>query len=116
MSDLVKDARLPMRTVSEYTVHSFIESTSAEGRRARRREREEYWERKQHLGIGICGTVWLEECVANGDSKLRAVKEIRKIAPGSRSMDYTRELEAVTKFSQQRVSIFLGLSVVSRLC
>lgn len=103
MSDLVKDARLATKTDSEYTIHTFLESTSVEGRRARRREREEFWERKQHLGIGICGTVWLEKRVANGDSKLRAVKEIRKVAPGSRTMDVSRELEAITRFSQQRV-------------
>ncbi|KAJ5180620.1 hypothetical protein N7492_003830 [Penicillium capsulatum] len=102
MSDLVKDARLSTRNELEYTIHTFLESTSVEGRRPRRREREEIWERKQHLDIGICGTVWLEECVSNGDSKLRAVKEVRKIAPGSRSMDYSRELEAITRFSQQR--------------
>lgn len=102
MSDLVKDAKLPTKLDPEYTTHTFLESTSVSGRRGRRREREEVWKRKRHLGIGIFGTVWLEECVSDGN-KLRVIKEVRKIAPDSKPMDYNRELEAIAKFSQQKV-------------
>ncbi|KAJ5664348.1 hypothetical protein N7507_005079 [Penicillium longicatenatum] len=102
VSDLVKDAKLSTKLDSEYTTHTFLESSLVAGKRPRRRQREEKWKRVRHLGIGIFGTVWLEECVVDNSNKLRAVKEIRKIAPGLQSMDYGHELEAITKFSQQR--------------
>lgn len=106
VSDLVKEAKLPTKLGPDNTcVHTFLESIAASGRRPRRREREEIWKKKRHLGIGIFGTVWLEECVSDGGNKLRAVKEVRKYAPGLRAVDYGRELEAIAKFSQQRVSI-----------
>ena len=102
-SDLVQDAKLPTKLDSEYTTHTFLESSLVAGRRSRRREREEKWKRKRHLGIGIFGTVWLEECAVNHETKLRAVKEIRKTGQGSKPIDYSRELEAIVKFSQQKV-------------
>ncbi|KAJ5827147.1 hypothetical protein N7447_003910 [Penicillium robsamsonii] len=100
VSDLVKDSKLPTKLDADLTTHTFLESTLVAGRRGRRREREEVWKRKRDLGIGIFGTIWLEECVSEG--KLRAVKEVRKLVPGSRSMDYNRELEAIARFSQQK--------------
>lgn len=105
VSDLVNEAKLPTKLGPDSTVHTFLESTSVSGRRARRREREELWKRVRHLGLGIFGTVWLEECVSDGgNDKLRAVKEVRKFARGLKPIDYTRELAAIAKFSQQRVS------------
>lgn len=106
MSDLVNEAKLPTKLGPDDTwIHTFLESTSASGRRPRRREREEIWKKKRHLGIGIFGTIWLEECESGDQSKLRAVKEVRKYAPGLKEVDYSRELEAIAKFSQQRVLI-----------
>jgi hypothetical protein len=102
VSDLVRDSKLPTKLDADLTTHTFLESTLVAGRRGRRREREEVWKKKRDLGIGIFGTTWLEECVSQG--KLRAVKEVRKLVPGSRSMDYNRELEAIARFSQQKVS------------
>jgi serine/threonine protein kinase len=101
VSDFVKDSKLPTKLDLELTTHTFLESTSVTGRRGRRREREEVWKKKRHLGIGTFGTVWLEECIS--EDKLRAVKEVRKPAPGSRALDYNRELEAIARFSQQKV-------------
>jgi len=106
VSNLVKDSKLRTNLDSELTTHTFLESTSVAGRRGRRREREEIWKKKRHLGIGIFGTVWLEECIS--EDKLRAVKEVSKSAPGSRSMDYNRELEAIARFSQQKVGFLFG--------
>ncbi|KAJ5185374.1 hypothetical protein N7472_010214 [Penicillium cf. griseofulvum] len=100
VSDLVRDSKLPTKLDADLTTHTFFESTLVAGRRGRRREREEVWKKKRDLGIGIFGTTWLEECVSQG--KLRAVKEVRKLVPGSRSMDYNRELEAIARFSQQK--------------
>jgi hypothetical protein len=102
VSDLIKDSKLHTKFESELITPTFLESTTIAGRRGRRRERNEVWKRKRHLGIGIFGTVWLEECVSEG--KLRAVKEVRKSVPSLESIDFNRELEAIARFSQQKVS------------
>ncbi|KAJ6076300.1 hypothetical protein N7499_008281 [Penicillium canescens] len=62
VSDFIKDSKLHTKFESELITHTFLESTTIAGRRGRRRERNEVWKRKRHLGIGIFGTVWLEEC------------------------------------------------------
>jgi hypothetical protein len=102
--ELVRASKLSTKIDAEHTIHTFLESASVAGRRARRRERQEVWKKKRHLGIGTFGTVWLEECVSeNQENKLRAVKEVRKMGPGAKAMDYNRELEAIAKFSAQKV-------------
>lgn len=106
-SELVKDARLPTKLGLEHTTHTFLESShiaGLAGRRARRREREEVWQRQRYLGIGTFGTVWLEKCLSDTENKLRVVREVRRIAPDSTVIDYNRELEAITKLSQQKVA------------
>src|SRR5205814_9192082 len=56
------------------------------------------------LGTGAFGTVWLEKLVTeNGEIQHRAVKEIRKSAQKSKAVDYSRELEAIAKFSHPKV-------------
>ncbi|KAJ5291760.1 hypothetical protein N7478_001011 [Penicillium angulare] len=102
LSDLVQDAKLSTKLDSEFTTHTFLESSSVVGRRSRRREREEIWRKKRYLGIGTFGTTWQEECATDGNGQLRAVKEVRKTAIGDKSIDYNRELEATVKFSQQK--------------
>jgi len=65
---------------------------------------EERWERGRNLGTGSFGTVWLEKLIAeNSEEKYRAVKEIRKGVQRSKAIDYSRELEAIAKFSHQKV-------------
>ncbi|KAJ5729183.1 uncharacterized protein N7483_003691 [Penicillium malachiteum] len=102
ISDLVKDAKLSTKLDLEFTTHTFLESSLVAGQRPRRREREEKWTRKRHLGMGIFGMVWLEEYMIDKDAKLRVVKEVRRVAPGPKPIDYSRELEAIVKFSQQK--------------
>ncbi|KAJ5082299.1 hypothetical protein N7532_011342 [Penicillium argentinense] len=102
MSELVKDARLPTKLDPEHTIHTFLESSHVSGRRARRREREEIWQKKRYLGIGVFGTVSLEECVSDSGSRLRAVREVRRITQDATPIDFNRELEAIAKLSQQK--------------
>jgi hypothetical protein len=65
---------------------------------------EERWKRGRNLGTGSFGTVWLEKLIVeNGEEKYRAVKEIRKGMQRSKAIDYSRELEAIAKFSHQKV-------------
>ncbi|KAJ5158626.1 uncharacterized protein N7500_008277 [Penicillium coprophilum] len=109
ISDLVKDSKLPTRLDAGFTTHTFLESALVTGWHGRRREQEEVWKKKRDPSIGIFGTIWLEECVSEG--KLRVVKKVRKLVPGSRSIDYHRELEIIAHFSQQKVPKYGGCFV-----
>lgn len=77
---------------------------------APRNKRREVWKRaKDPIGIGAFGEVWREECVEGdepGAASMRAVKSLRLISRGELRLDvsdYSRELEALAKFSQPKV-------------
>jgi hypothetical protein len=103
-SDLVRDSRLDTTFAAGATHHAFLVSDPA--LRQRRRRVEERWERRRRLGGGSFGTVWLEGCTeGRKKGELRAVKEILKSTGGSvaNATDYGRELEAIAKFSNEKV-------------
>lgn len=104
-SDLVRDSKLETRFIGGATHHATPVSDPALGRR--RQLEDERWLREQRLGGGGYGTIWLERCT-DGRKKgsLRAVKEIFKPTSDSSStdsLDYGRELEAIAKFSNEKV-------------
>ena len=100
VSDLVQDAELQTRFHPEYTVHIYTET----GPRERAILREEHWKRQKFVGGGAYGNVWLEQCVkGHREVELRAVKEVVKSPPDSKQINYNRELEAISKFSHQKV-------------
>jgi hypothetical protein len=108
ISDLVLDSKLETSFLSDgnHVSHTYITS----GRKLRHRavKNEETWRRKKRLGTGTYGTVWLEEFVpeAYAEGRFRAVKEIAKGFDSSVSdADYYRELEAIAKFSHDKVAI-----------
>ncbi|OIW31909.1 kinase-like protein, partial [Coniochaeta ligniaria NRRL 30616] len=105
LPELVRDSRLPAAIdhSENLTVH-----TRPFGRR--NISRHETWSRKQILGSGGYGVVWLEQKVKEDDSpvELRAVKGIR-VPASQRKLDdaqYVRELEALAKFSQEKYTEF----------
>lgn len=106
-SDLVRDARLqttfhPDCRRPELTRHVYIDSDRS--RRQRRVRIEEAWQRQAELGRGTFGAVYLERCVEGPKTgQLRAIKEIPKNHDAAPRIDYTRELEAVLKFSHGKV-------------
>jgi hypothetical protein len=102
LPDLVLDSKLSTYFRGPTTIHSFLEINEAGGRSSR----EEHWEWKQDLGQGGFGQVRLEKSVTLGvkQDTLRAVKVINKQSNPSRSLDLSRELEAIAKFSNGRVS------------
>lgn len=103
-SDLVNDSKLPVRFSEEHTYHDIFESDSGDGRLVRRRRKEEIWRKEKHLGEGGFGGVWLEQCLSTGSqAKFRAVKMVPKRSPFFRAFDYTRELDAIAKFSHKKV-------------
>ena len=76
---------------------------------SRETPRYEKWKQDRILGYGGYGVVSLERKIdgTNGGPGLRAVKAIHvsKIRPNSDHQKYTRELEAIAEFSQDKVRI-----------
>ncbi len=106
ISDLIVDSELEVECFKDYSIQiTFVSNPATGQRRIRERER---WQRSKERGSGSFGVVWLEKCTegpSTGD--IRAVKEIRK---GTATVsNYSRELEAIAKFSQKRVSLDLDL-------
>jgi calcium/calmodulin-dependent protein kinase I len=111
--DLVHDSKLETKILAGYTQHVFYRSgRSVLERRVRQEER---WVRERFLGQGAYGTVHLERCEGSvNDSKLRAVKEIRKCVIPGQDLNYIRELEAIAKFSHAKVS--QAYSAAGKMC
>jgi hypothetical protein len=104
VSDLVRDSRLTTRFIPDRALTQHVSHHSSRSARQRRIRVEETWQRHQELGNGTFGQVWLERCVAGPrDGQLRAVKAIPKDRTSSANIDYARELEAMAKFSHDRV-------------
>jgi len=104
--ELVNSAQLETQFRSNNTtVHTYHEI----GRHAsqRRLRREEIWEKKEDIGHGAYGSVWLEQCSTESEIKVRAVKGMKKFNPykpsESSNRDFVRELGAVIKFSHPKV-------------
>ncbi|CAH0024415.1 unnamed protein product, partial [Clonostachys rhizophaga] len=107
-NDLVQDSKLDT-TLIDHDGNSVQHTLYISGRRTRRRPRkvEETWKRREKIGSGTFGKVWLQECVDGKNENIgrfRAVKEIakRKCEDGSVPIEYNRELEAIAKFSQSK--------------
>lgn len=105
VSDLVRDSKLDTQFDPRYTQHVFYVSGLTPQRRKVRKEQR--WVRDKTIGTGGGGTVWLETLAPEneGEIKLRAVKEIRKEPQPYKLVDYSRELEAMAKFSNPRVLV-----------
>jgi hypothetical protein len=74
--------------------------------RHERNSLESIWQRTfKPLGRGGMGEVYREECISgNSAGEVRAVKAIQKPNPQIASkIDYSRELEAIARFSQPQV-------------
>ncbi|KAL4902202.1 hypothetical protein BDW74DRAFT_65635 [Aspergillus multicolor] len=97
--EIVTDSKLSVTFHDGYVSHEVFDSDIG----GRRRKKEELWQRQRFLEHGGFGTVWLEKCT-NGasESKLRAVKNVSKTSCSAPPIDYTRELEAIAKFSQRK--------------
>lgn len=112
-SDLIKDSRLDTQFGEDGTRHTQYVSSRAAGQRRIRNV--ELWKRERRLGSGTYGTVWLESCHSGRrQGQFRAVKEIRKAPIMVSSLDYSRELEAVIKFSHEKVGRLTWVFCVHR--
>uniref|UniRef100_A0A8H7N300 mitogen-activated protein kinase n=1 Tax=Bionectria ochroleuca TaxID=29856 RepID=A0A8H7N300_BIOOC len=105
VSDLVRDSKLIAFQTDDTSIVRHIVYTSNPHMRQRRMKTEEAWKRREKLGTGAFGQVYLEELLSGSEAgKLRAVKEIAKTPPQDprKEIDYTRELEAIAKFSHPK--------------
>ena len=103
-SDLVVDSKLDTQFHSRYTVHVYREVCNDSERRVV--QRQEYWRPISEIGAGAYGRVWLEKCVhGQRDIETRAVKKVslRPLRNG-KQIDFSRELEAIAKFSHDKAS------------
>ncbi|RSL60932.1 hypothetical protein CEP53_005274 [Fusarium sp. AF-6] len=106
--DLVRDSKIETRPLDSHVVEHVLYET---GRSARRRRvpKTERWTKGRLLGQGTFGTVHLQTCRDGGGSRFRAVKEVKKFVVVGQELDYTRELEAIMKFSNDKYNhCFLG--------
>jgi serine/threonine protein kinase len=106
LSDLVRDSRRDSEFSQGQVRHVYHVSNHIT--RQRRILVEEVWERQKELGNGTFGHVYLERCIAGPkEGQLRAVKAVAKDISTSKSKDaslmYERELEAMAKFSHEKV-------------
>jgi hypothetical protein len=109
--DLVRDSKFesyfPGESLTE-VVHTFQESDPTSRRRVVTES--EHWKREQRIGVGGFGSVWLERCTKDSrlgaKAQIHAVRAVKQIEINTRlgPIDYTRELEAIAKFSNPRVS------------
>lgn len=115
LPDLVRDTELETSFRDGLTIHTYREAAHRAAL-----PRMEVWERVQELGFGGNGRVWLEECTEGqktGGPSRRAIKEIR-LRHRSHAVDYRRELDALAKFSQDKVcskSLFSCIPKLFRL-
>lgn len=110
-SDLVQESKLKTIFSSNSTRHFFYERGTSN--RDRKIQLKEKWKQRRFLGQGAYGTVWLETCdqpARDNGPRVRAVKRIPIDIMISEDIDYSRELEAVIKFSQPSVRTFLTLN------
>jgi len=100
VSDLVADSKLDTIFKKGFTIHH-VQTPDTTPLLGRNRKKQK-WERSKELGRGSFGTVWLQKLVGGGDSDAgeRAVKQIEKRS----TIDYSHELDAIAKFSQDKVS------------
>ena len=102
LPDLVLDSKLDTEIDKDYTIHTYYESKVDSLERAA--PRIEYWKQGKYLGKGSFGSVWLQECTENRQGAgVRAVKKIVIGKPATEDKYCVRELEAIAKFSHQRV-------------
>ncbi|KAN0067515.1 WD40-repeat-containing domain protein [Elaphomyces granulatus] len=103
LPDLVRDSKLETHFLPVETIHTYHESDPTSQRRLI--SRSEHWQRQRKIGGGSSASVWLEKCTKGGhrDVEVRAIKQIEIHQHSGRILvDYSRELEAIAKFSHPK--------------
>ncbi|KAJ5599313.1 hypothetical protein N7450_000380 [Penicillium hetheringtonii] len=102
-TEFVADTKFRVEFNSNLVYRYTFQSTNAQGRQLRRRERRDVWEQKESVGSGSYGNVLLYKCLTSEDqAELQAVKMVSKKSLFSGGIDLFKELEAIAKFSRQK--------------
>ena len=106
LAEIVPDTKLDSDVQPDHTDH-FVCGFHTDDDNPRPRKIKERWRRGRQLGSGGYATVWLEVCTLGPQKgQVRAVKGIKCGGIGRLpSSECARELEAIGKFSQPRVSL-----------
>jgi hypothetical protein len=106
LPDLALDSLLYTQITDTVTTHSFPEIDEA----GRRSFQTESWKFERLLGTQK--RVRLERCISPGQhqERLRAVQLIEKQSRPQGILDFSRELEAIAKFSNNRVRLVIEKS------
>jgi hypothetical protein len=73
----------------------------------RRQEKVDVWKEEKSVGIGSYGNVRLHRCLTSKDeAQVQAVKAVSKKSLSFTGIDFLKELEAIAKFSQQKVCLY----------
>lgn len=111
LPELVRDTELRTRFDQHYTIHEFLDAPHSLAP-----PRQEVWKKVRAIGRGGFSYVFLEQCVQGqeeGSPHTRAVKVI-PLTQGSDTRSYSRELEAVAKFSQRKVNMCPSILIFCR--
>ncbi|VUC21060.1 unnamed protein product, partial [Clonostachys rosea] len=104
---LVKDSMLQTTFGDDGRSFYHVSYVADAGNQQRQVRRESRWTRERKIGSSTTSSTWLEKCISGEEGgQLRAVKEIPKrissrAADASSFVDYTKQLEAIAKFSQE---------------
>ncbi|CAG9977325.1 unnamed protein product [Clonostachys byssicola] len=104
---LVKDSMLQTTFGDDNRSFYHVSYVADAGNQQRQVRRESRWTRERKIGSSASSSTWLEKCISGEEGgQLRAVKEIPKrissrAADASEFVDYTKQLEAIAKFSQE---------------
>lgn len=103
-TEFVADTKFRVEFNSNLVYRYTFQSSNAQGRHLRRREKRDVWEEEKSVGSGSYGNVLLYKCLTSEDqAELQAVKMVSKKSLSSGGVDLFKELEAIAKFSRQKV-------------
>ena len=100
LPDTVTDNELASEVTENFTVHTYLQ----ESENGPPQSADEIWKRKEHLGSGSYGTVWLETCTLG--KKVGQYRAVKMITYNERRLPFSlivRELDAIGKFSRNKV-------------
>jgi hypothetical protein len=104
LSDLVLDTQIRVKFDYQVVYRFTFESARVSGKYVRRQERRQAWKEDRFLGDGSFGDVYLHQCSSSeNETQIQAVKTIDKARMAKQKIDIYKEIEAIAKFSQQKV-------------
>lgn len=99
LPDIVRDYRLTTQCSGDITTHLYNDPDAPPSAP----QRAERWEKVRTLGQGGQGRVILETCTAGDRNHTQRAVKIIRLRDGESKRHYKRELEAIVKFSHDKV-------------